>query len=220
MKEFLQQYPIPYSIARFVHSIPRKTKTFTKQQLGAYRLKKAVKKSPLRIVIGSSGLFDKNWTPTDIEYLNLTISEDWQKHFKENTIDAILSEHVWEHLNLENGLTAAKNCYKYLKPGGYLRIAVPDGLHPSESYIKSVDIGGTGEGAYDHQVLYSYQILKTLLEKAGFRVQLLEYFDEDGQFHYFDWSVDQGKIHRSSKFDERNSDGNLNYTSLIVDAYK
>jgi predicted SAM-dependent methyltransferase len=38
--------------------------------------------------------------------------------------------------------------------------------------------------------------------------------------NYVDYNPDDGKINRSSRFDERNNDGSLNYTSLILDACK
>ncbi len=38
----------------------------------------------------------------------------------------MLAEHAWEHLTYEEGILAAINWYKYLKPGVYIRCAVPD----------------------------------------------------------------------------------------------
>ena len=111
-------------------------------------------------------------------------------------------------------------CWRYLKPGGYLRLAVPDGFHRDPAYIEYVRPGGTGAGADDHQVLYTYRSLGALLEKAEFEVTCLEHFDEDGAFHCQNWDVDDGLIHRSIRHDARNQDGQPNYTSLIVDAYK
>lgn len=40
--------------------------------------------------------------------------------------DAFVAEHVWEHLSLSDAHVAARNCQRYLRPGGRLRIAVPD----------------------------------------------------------------------------------------------
>jgi predicted SAM-dependent methyltransferase len=59
-----------------------------------------------------------------------------------------------------------------------------------------------------------------MLEDVGFRVHLLEYWDEEGQFHFEDWNDDCGHIKRSRRYDKRNQMGKLNYTSLIVDAVK
>lgn len=59
-----------------------------------------------------------------------------------------------------------------------------------------------------------------MFEGAGFEVRLLEYCDEDGQFHYEEWDAQQGFIYRSLRFDHRNQDGKLGFVSLIVDAVK
>ena len=80
-------------------------------------------------------------------------------------------------------------------------------------------MGGKGSGAR-HKVLYNYESLSSLFERAGFKVELLEYFDSDGEFHYVDWDTDSGKIHRSRRFDKRNKNGALKYTSIILDAHK
>jgi predicted SAM-dependent methyltransferase len=189
---------------------------------GTRRLKQSLKQTdkPKQIVVGSSGIHDEGWTPTDIEYLNLLHPSDWDAFFKPNTIDAMLAEHVWEHLTPEHGAIAAANCFTYLKPGGYLRVAVPDGLHPDPVYREWVRVGGSGMGADDHKVLYTYQTFVALFEKAGFRCNLLEHFDEQGNFHATDWSPQKGRILRSKRFDERNQGGELNYTSIILDAIK
>jgi predicted SAM-dependent methyltransferase len=175
---------------------------------------------PLRLVVGASGVFQPGWVPTDIEDLNLLSDADWSHWFQPNSIDAILAEHVWEHLSAENGLTAAKFCHRYLKPGGYLRLAIPDGLHPDPDYIEHVRVGGSGPGADDHKVLHTWQTLSAMLAEAGFRPQMLEYWDESGAFQYSDWDPEAGMVHRSRRFDQRNADGTLRYTSLIVDAIK
>lgn len=197
-----------------------KARSIWKRATGPIKLKKAARQNHLKIVVGASGFFDPGWTDTDIEYLNLLKPADWERFFSKDTIDAILAEHVWEHLDLSNGLQAAKQCFDYLKPNGYLRIAVPDGFHPDPAYIERVRVGGTGIGADDHKVLYTHVIMQTMLESAGFKVNLLEYFDETGQFHFQEWPENSGVIKRSSRFDARNKDGKLNYTSLIVDAIK
>lgn len=59
-----------------------------------------------------------------------------------------------------------------------------------------------------------------MFEAAGFQVKLLEYCDENGQFHYSDWEENGGFIYRSKRFDHRNQDGKLGFASLIVDAVK
>lgn len=175
---------------------------------------------PLKIVIGSSGKFQKDWMRSEKEFLNLLKEDDWNKYFNKGQISNLLAEHVWEHLSLEEGKRAASICYKYLKRGGKLRIAVPDGYHNSSSYIEQVKPGGFGVSADDHKILYNYKNLRSLLEEVGFKVDLLEYFDEEKIFHFQKWKIHDGMIRRSLKFDHRNKDGKPRYTSIIIDAIK
>jgi len=191
-----------------------------KRRRDIFRLLRAVRKPDVKIVVGASDIFDKGWVPTDMEFLNLLKEGDWKNYFKPDSIKAILAEHVWEHLTPEQGELAAKNCFTYLKPGGYLRIAIPDGNHPDPEYIEHVRIGGSGPGAHDHKILYTYKILSDMLKRVGFEVKLLEYFDEAGKFHQNAWKTEDGFIHRSKDNDKRNAGGELKYTSLIVDAVK
>ena len=177
-------------------------------------------RKPLKLVIGASGIYEPGWLATDIEQLNILVLDDWEKYFKANSIDAILAEHVWEHLTLDEAYLAAKNCYQFLKPSGYIRVAVPDGLHISLDYRNKVKPGGTGAGSDDHKVLYNYKSLSHVFETAGFAVELIEYFDEQGIFHRTEWNSGNGLIHRSSRYDERNKGEQLNYTSIIIDAFK
>lgn len=146
--------------------------------------------------------------------------ESWERFLQDRPVDTILAEHVWHYLDLEQGLRAARLCFRHLAPGGRLRIAVPDGLHPDRGYLDWVRPNGTGPSAPAHKVLYDYRTLSDSLCQAGLAVTLLEYFDEAGVFHRQDWDPSDGFIRRSARFDARNAGGALTYTSLIVDARK
>ena len=192
-----------------------------REWIGAWILTRAAKRrQPLRIVVGTSGRSMRGWVSTDVEFLNLLQPDEWASFFRENSIDAILAEHVWEHLTLDEGIVAARTCHRFLRQGGYLRVAVPDGLHPDPAYIERVRVGGIGAGALDHKVLYRRETLGDVLQQAGFTVRPLEYFDPEGQFHFVEWNPEDGMIRRSSRFDKRNHTGALRYTSLILDAIK
>ncbi len=175
---------------------------------------------PLKIVIGSSGKYQKDWIRSEKEFLDLLKEDDWNKYFQKGEISNLLAEHVWEHLSLEEGKKAASICYKYLKRGGKLRIAVPDGYHNSSNYIEQVKPGGFGISADDHKILYNHENLRSLLEKEGFKINLLEYFDGKKNFHSQKWDIHEGMIRRSLKYDHRNKDGKPRYTSIIIDAIK
>ena len=187
---------------------------------GARKLKALADASPCRVIIGSAGISDEGWIPTEVEYLDLCKEDQWRHYFKESSIDAILAEHVWEHLSPREGLTAAKTCYRFLRPGAYLRVAVPDGYHPNQLYIDAVKPHGYGAGSEDHKVLFTYRSLAQLFESVGFQVMVYEYFDEYGKFHEQYWDERKGLIRRSKKGDPRNNGNQLNYTSIIADAVK
>lgn len=181
------------------------------------------RKSP-KLIIGAhvqAGiLLDNGWISTSQRFLDMLKEEDWRKLFGNRKIGALLAEHVWEHLTPDDGIQAAKMCYKYLRAGGRLRVAVPDGFHADKEYISKVKPGGTGAGADDHKVLYTYESFASVFAQAGFEVTLLEYFDRSGQFNSIQWDPKDGFIFRSKATDHRNQGGKLNYTSIILDAIK
>jgi len=188
--------------------------------LGPYRLQRYAHSRPLRVVLGASAHFPCGWFATEFEFLDVLDPESWQRWFEPGGVDALLAEHVWEHLDAEEGSRAAQLCYAHLRPGGWLRVAVPDGLHPDPAYIEAVKPDGTGAGADDHKLLYTHESLAARFTEVGFEVQLLEYFDERGEFHSIDWDPLNGFVLRSRRFDPRNQEGQLRYTSIILDAIK
>jgi len=155
-----------------------------------------------------------------MDQLNVVIERDWERYFQRETVDTILAEHVWEHLTTEQAKEALRNCYAFLRPGGRFRIAVPDGLHPDSEYIDAVKPMGSADGSDTHMVLYTVNSLERLLESAGFTTHVLECFDAEGNFVSTDWDPQDGMIRRSARFDIRNHDGELRYTSIIIDAFK
>lgn len=186
------------------------------------QLRNRIMQSPVKKIVLGAGdaLYPLDWITTNIEELDICRMEDFIFLFGENKVDNFMAEHVWEHLNWWQAEAANLNIFTFLKPGGIFRIAVPDGYHPDPQYIEWVRPGGSGAGAKDHQQLYTYKTLSASLEKHGFSITLLEYWDENGEFHYEPWDIDGGKVQRSKRFDERNEDGQLRYTSLIIDAIK
>ncbi|MEH7334845.1 SAM-dependent methyltransferase [Neobacillus drentensis] len=183
-----------------------------------------VKQNEIKLVIGA-GEYNNNpgWLHTQKEELDLLDETTWQNRFHKSSITAILAEHVWEHLTYEEGIQSAKMCFKYLKPSGYIRCAVPDGYFRDESYQNIVQVGGPGpidHPAFSHKIVYNYKTLKKMFETAGYQVQLLEYCDEEGNFYQNYWDGVDGVIFRSKKYDPRNQGDNLVFPSLIIDAVK
>ncbi|NUN09063.1 MAG: hypothetical protein HUU54_07800 [Ignavibacteriaceae bacterium] len=172
----------------------------------------------LRIVPGASGIFQRGWIPLEYPYFNILNEDSWHYWMAGKKADAILMEHVLEHFTASEAKVIFKHCKSNLARDGYIRIAVPDGKHPSLDYIAMVEPGGTGLGSETHRVLYNYKQLRSLLEENGYRVKLLEYYDDEGNFNTADWVLSDGCINRSSKGKNRMRK-NFNYTSLIIDAF-
>jgi predicted SAM-dependent methyltransferase len=177
---------VPESLENTLFEIGRGVRRYRQRHALQALAGKALK----QIVIGSSSTGIGGWVSTDKETLNLLSESTWMAYFSPNSLDAILAEHVWEHLS------------------------------PDPAYIEGVRPGGTGPGAEDHKVLYTYASFRELFANLGFDVRLLEYFDEQGQFQCNDWNPSDGMIRRSQRFDPRNFARQLSYTSIILDAVK
>lgn len=213
--------PKPISGRNEMKGVSSALRNWLRKRYADYRLLRAIgKQKEIRIVLGAGGTVYDGFVSTDYPQLNICSEISFSRFLDPQTVWTFLSEHVWEHLSLEDGAKALSNCFLYLRHGGILRIAVPDGFHPDSNYIAQVKPGGYGAGAEDHKVLYTYRTLSALLENAGYKVRLLEWFDEQGKFHQEDWNTEDGLIRRSTRFDQRNSVNPTSYTSLIIDAIK
>jgi predicted SAM-dependent methyltransferase len=176
-----------------------------------------VSSSPLNVMIGGGQTSYEGWIFTDQDLLDITKPRHWGELFGPNSIDRLLCEHVLEHLSEQECVIALTEAYRYLKPGGLIRIAVPDGYRRDPAYVAEASPPNDG-----HKVFYNVDTLPPLLASVGFSVLPLEYFDQDEQFHAQSWDESEGLIMRSARFDTQKDfqRGELYYTSLIVDARK
>src|SRR5437899_2395019 len=93
---------------------------------------------PLNVVIGGAQSAYEGWLTTDLDILDIVSPSDWTDLFEPSSIDHLLAEHVFEHLSERECEIAFAECYKYLRPGGLLRIAVPDGYRRDPAYVAEV----------------------------------------------------------------------------------
>lgn len=190
-------------------------------------------KSISKIIVGAGNTSQVGWLSLQRSDLDIRNFNSWQRLFIPNSLDAVLSEHVLEHLTISEALDTAQNIYTFLRKGGYWRIAVPDANNPNDKYKDWNAQGGFGQRlmrdwfyAADepcHQVFYNLELLTQLLHQIGFSVNPLEYWGADGKFYKGNWSQQDGKIYRSYGNDYLSQamffTGVYN-TSLIVDALK
>lgn len=91
--------------------------------------------------IGCGPFLLNNWLNTDICCDNGAYYLDAGRKFPfhDDSFDYIYSEHLFEHLNIYQGINMLEECYRILKSGGRIRLAMPDlrflidlYLHPEE----------------------------------------------------------------------------------------
>ncbi len=173
----------------------------------------------VKIIIGAGQTRYDGWIATDVPAFDVLRRDHWTKLFPPNSIDRILAEHVFEHLTAADFAEFLASARDYLSANGRIRIAVPDGYHPDSDYIERVRPGGAGLGAEDHKELYTCDLIREALCRQGYQLELLEYFDSAGRFHQRPWRAEDGFVGRSADHDLRNKEGQLNFTSLIVDCW-
>lgn len=172
---------------------------------------------PLQLTIGAGTTDYPGWISTDVEILNICDPYSWSEWVKPGSIDRILCEHVFEHLTPEEMNAALSCCWRFLKPGGNLRLAVPDGYRDDQKYIDEIIPPKDG-----HQQMLNIDSLSKVLINLKYDITPLEYFDRDGRFTTKEWNPHEGIILRSKLFDRQIAfkRGELFYTSLIIDAKK
>jgi predicted SAM-dependent methyltransferase len=118
--------------------------------------------------------------------------------YDDATFSFIFSEHFFEHIFMDEAFDLFVECARVLKPGGTLRISVPDA--DLRTYAKpeplkfDARIGKTGTVGWDnpdiHKTRWNIYSLSLLLKLAGLRVVPLVYCDRSGEF--FSWFPGNG----------------------------
>lgn len=89
--------------------------------------------------------------------------------------DGIILSHVLEHIKPMLAITALKNCYAYLKPGGCIRLSVPclaayeqQKLPDCQNFENRMLAKNKLIYDYGHKFMYDAEILTLVMEEAGF----------------------------------------------------
>ena len=158
----------------------------------------------LCIVLGSALTSFKGWHSTNEEYLDITKSKDWKRMFGQGErVSKMVAEHVFEHLTVDEMISALRLCYKYLNQSGTLLIAVPDGNHPDETYRIHTGINGIGADASDHKQFISFESFSMSAEQVGFQVKLIEGYNSNCELiNDYSTAVSYGPIIRSRVYQD------------------
>jgi predicted SAM-dependent methyltransferase len=114
--------------------------------------------------LGCGQRYSKDWVNLDF------VSSDKEnvktcnlKHgilFPDNYFDLVYHSHLLEHFTKSDAKKLITDCYRVLKPGGVIRIAVPDLEQICKNYIKFLELANNGdktaEANYDWTLIEMY----------------------------------------------------------------
>ena len=96
---------------------------------------------------------------------------------KDQSADFIYSSHFLEHLFKQDAENLLRECHRVLKPGGIVRVCVPDLAYAVSLYTRGENVKmledyffveDKGSFLARHKYMYDYELLKSMLEKIGF----------------------------------------------------
>lgn len=151
-----------------------------------------------KLHVGCGPMLLKGWINSDMEpdiangVIYLDVTEPLP--FPDGSLQYVYSEHVLEHVSLETTFAHFTECYRALRPGGVIRVAMPD-LQFLLDYFKGKELTTVQQSLLErtvekfhpvvtvnspalllndflrrwgHQVIYDRQLLTDLLKRVGF----------------------------------------------------
>lgn len=141
---------------------------------------------PIRLHLGSAANLLDGWVNIDLFRPGRRLDLYWDLRrgipFPAHTVEAIFTEHLFEHLTLDQGIDLMRECRRVLTAGGVLRIGVPDLERYVASYLGQDDLiedvwpgrptraTGFGEVFFidGHRMMYDFETLEYALKQSGF----------------------------------------------------
>ena len=141
--------------------------------------------TPLRLHLGSAAHRKEGWINIDLvgDPVDLAWNLTNPLPFRDDSVEAIFSEHVLEHFSLAEGLSLISGCHRVLRPDGVLRVGVPDARKYATSYVQDptgflaavrperpTPLLAMQELFYleGHRTMYDFETLRLVCEAAGF----------------------------------------------------
>jgi predicted SAM-dependent methyltransferase len=161
-------------VARSTFSIAPRTNNF------AYLMNE--KKTLLKLHLGCGMRHIPGYVHVDVldaPHIDHRCSVDNLCDFADGSVDLIYASHVLEHFGRHEVEAVLRGWYRVMRPGGVLRIAVPDfssvvalyeqeGLQDGFSGLIGLICGGQ-RNQYDfHKIIFDESFLSFLLKKVGF----------------------------------------------------
>jgi len=134
-----------------------------------------------------SRLFRNNWHP-EIVIADLRKSFVWE----DNSVDVVYSSHTLEHFSKLEGTEFLSECHRVVKPGGIIRIVVPDlqvlvkdyisGRLAADDFVDELDVLFVSDGSalrrllapylqFPHRCMYNTVSLLRVMDEIGFNTE-------------------------------------------------
>lgn len=180
-----EHHGVKGAIARVVppHRRPsvRLAATHALRPVARRRAKRLADRSDLRLHIGCGTLYKDGWVNIDLAGTRVDLPWDLAEPmpFAAGSVGAIFHEHLLEHLTYQQGIELHRKCLSLLRPGGILRIGVPDAGAALQAYAMASP-GEAGQWptalarvaalTYDsgHRSIYDAETLELSCTAAGF----------------------------------------------------
>jgi SAM-dependent methyltransferase len=157
--------------------------TSLQRPIATLKLRRLLRRQPLLLNLGSGYNPKSGWVNVDLVGAPVDLAWDLTRGIPmpDASVDGIYHEHMLEHLSLREGFELCRECHRALRPGGILRIAVPDAGVLLKSYAGTFDrtwveaapaaMLAVNALFYDagHRTMYDGDLLVMLLKAAGFR---------------------------------------------------
>lgn len=83
---------------------------------------------PYRLHLGCGKVYLDGWLNIDLydgSAADIKLDMTWPLPFEDNSCELVFTEHMLEHLSAEQGAAFLQECFRVLKKGGVLRVAMP-----------------------------------------------------------------------------------------------
>lgn len=132
--------------------------------------------------LGCGARFHPDWTNLDLKPSSPVVSR-WdlgkQLPYPPASFDVVYHSHVLEHFSKEDGRRLLQECWRVLRAGGIVRVAVPDLEQIARLYLEALDKSVAGDRTWQDR--YNWMLLEmydqTVRERSG--GEMLAYLNRD-----------------------------------------
>lgn len=121
--------------------------------------------------IGCGRNYRDGWINLDLQRSRFVVYHDVRKKlpFQDNEVDVVYHSHLLEHLSRTQALRFIADCYRVLKPGGIMRLAVPDMEQICREYLKNLERSqdGDDQGAVLDYMWNKIELLDQVVRKRS-----------------------------------------------------